>query len=113
MSNDKITGWVAWHPDHGANFNSINDISWETAMLIHVDSEQGGEDYGFDLPLESWERAKTFGWQIRPVEIRFTDEEKITFANGATVELVGDGEEAFVGIDWEKKKDEEEKQDER
>lgn len=35
-----------------------------------------------------------------------TDEEQITFANGATVELVGDGEEAFVGMDWEKKKDE-------
>lgn len=73
---EAIRGWAAWHPEKGVNFNSLNDISWETAMLIHVDGDQGGEDYGYDLPDESWEIAKSEGWQIRLFELRFTDEAK-------------------------------------
>ena len=74
MSSEKITGWVAWHPDIGINFMTINDVSNETAMLIHVDSELGGEDYGYENPEESWGIAQNEGWRIRPVEIVFTDE---------------------------------------
>jgi hypothetical protein len=89
MSNDKITGWVAWHPDHGYDDRTFsmrsNDLStehWKVAhMHDYLSPEQLAEGrkwyhYSFCLPDFAWEKAMEDGWRIRPVTITFNDEAK-------------------------------------
>ena len=85
---EKIKGWVAWHPEKG-----IHDYTFYGGKLVGKTFEAALDeleaDYELDAQYESecrdnmdnprfatmaeWLHDR--GWRIRPVELRFIDEE--------------------------------------
>ena len=61
MSDEKLTGWIAWHPEQVYHTSCPTEVAaWHTL-------ERQGRG-------ENREQLTNEGWRIRPVEIRFTDE---------------------------------------
>lgn len=78
-----ITGWVAWHPEHGdLGVESSEVDAWESAKLsvfnslpLNVRTKVLRGDY---IDIRKFIRGidiEGSGWRIRPVELRFTDTE--------------------------------------
>lgn len=70
----EITGWVAWHPEKGADPLSFADNEEEPWSIVVNEGPYGInyeclEDYEFAVY-----EAKKNGWRIRPVKLVFTDE---------------------------------------
>ncbi len=82
MSSKKITGFVAWHPVEGVRFDTIGRAkqSAEDRLIINVmgfkeypASHARAEVY-FAMRDRALIRASNDNWQIRPIQIVFTDE---------------------------------------
>lgn len=81
---EKIKGWVAWHPvEGGALITASISRQWCEDRLLknyfkfdyRIDVFAKAEAYYAARDIELI-RASNDGWQIRPVELRFTDEEE-------------------------------------
>lgn len=72
---EKIKGFVAWHPEKGVEWRTVCSDPDETWGFLVNEGPYGQNyeslsDYEFAII-----DAERLGWRIRPVELRFTDEE--------------------------------------
>lgn len=76
LSGDKITGWVAWHPEGGARTVALSKVTCESHLTgVRLLDFERYEEYSIAHESEL-RRFTDNGWQIREVELRFTDEEE-------------------------------------
>lgn len=61
--------WVVGHETKGYNGASLNFQSADTARMMHVDEEYGGDSYDCDELDESWKKAEEDGWFVVPVKL--------------------------------------------
>lgn len=62
-------GWCAMREPREFNLCSLNAIDAQTAEMLHVDTENGGEDYGEESPEDAWNKAEGEGWRVVPVKL--------------------------------------------
>jgi hypothetical protein len=91
MSEEKkeITGWVAWHPEHGTEIETLSldegDCYYVFCRSVcgrYIDQGSPEDLYNgkFHERLRDFESLLSLaledGWRIRPCKVVFTDEEK-------------------------------------
>jgi len=69
ITNNAPTAWVCGHETKGYNGMSLNFSDANTARMIHVDEEYGGESYNCEDLDEAWKRAEEDGWFVVPVKL--------------------------------------------
>lgn len=82
MPEEKPDGFVAWHPEKGAEpltFVSEN-AGEDAAFYLLIDEDCAGYDFSDASnpdcnETDQMERAKREGWQIRPVKLTFLDKQ--------------------------------------
>lgn len=66
MSNDKITGWVLWHPEAGIMFDDLYNCYQPDGFFVGIKQKS--------VQFPPW--RETDGWCVREVTITFNDEVK-------------------------------------
>lgn len=79
----KADGYVAWHPEHGADIYTASAISEEfpRSNLMNKIFKLSDRDTPYDEMIDSsywelWKKLQEDGWRIRPVKLVFLDEEE-------------------------------------
>lgn len=68
-----MTGWVAWHPEHGAARVALSRSDCVYRLVgVQISEFKNSEEYFVTVEREEVKLMEE-GWQFRPVEMRFTD----------------------------------------
>ena len=92
---EKIRGWVAYHPERGTILHELPQS--KSIALDRLCMYEGYHDDGDFIPNTCPDDAIADGWRIRPVELRFTDEEICKMSNdkNASPDYVGSANRFF------------------